>query len=284
MKRQSLGRGLDALINSGPESTDSSAGLTTIKVEYIKPNEYQPRKFFDKEKLEDLAQSLRENGMIQPIIVTHKDGENYELIAGERRLEAAKLANLVNVPVIIRSVSKQQQLQFAIIENIQREELNGIEEALAYKRLADEFQMTHNQISEIVGKSRVTITNSVRLLSLSKKIQDYIMVGKLTSGHARAILQVDESEREELAKSIIEQTLSVRKAESTAKQIIETKSKKKKKKTKKKDFESLNLEKKLTTKYNLKVTIQNNNNKGQITFHYKNKNELAELLQTFENE
>lgn len=276
-----LGKGLEALISTVPESTDISTGITTIKTDKIKPNRYQPRKKFNAEKLQELANSLKENGIIQPIIVTTKDEGEYELIAGERRLEASKLAGFSEIPVIIRSVSPKEQLQFAIIENVQREDLTAIEEAKAYQQLNDEFKLTHAQISEIVGKDRATITNFIRLLKLSDKVQMMILNDQISSGHARAILQVDEKFRDKFSQLIIKNKLSVRKAEEEAKYIKETESVSHSKK-KKEIIEIPELkvfEQNLKQKFNSKVKISDNNYKGKISFYYSSKDELNKLLE-----
>ena len=276
-----LGKGLEALISSVPESTDVSTGITTIKTDKIKPNRFQPRKLFNSEKLQELANSLKENGIIQPIIVTTKDEGEYELIAGERRLEASKLAGFSEIPVIIRSVSPKEQLQFAIIENVQREDLTAIEEATAYQQLNEEFKLTHAQISEIVGKDRATITNFIRLLKLSDNVQQMILNDQISSGHARAILQVNEELRDEFSQLILKNKLSVRKAEEEAKRIKETgsvsHSKKKKEVIEKPELKDY--EKDLKKKFNSKVKISDNNYKGKISFYYSSKDELDKLLE-----
>ncbi|MDP8203795.1 MAG: ParB/RepB/Spo0J family partition protein [Candidatus Tenebribacter mawsonii] len=276
-----LGKGLEALISAVPESTDVSTGITTIKTDQIKPNRYQPRKLFNNEKLQELANSLKENGIIQPIIVTTKDEGEYELIAGERRLEASKLAGFSEIPVIIRSVSPKEQLQFAIIENVQREDLTAIEEAKAYQQLNEEFKLTHAQISEIVGKDRATITNFIRLLKLSDDVQMMILNEQISSGHARAILQVDEELRDKFSQLIIKNKLSVRKAEEEAKRIKETGtvSPSKKKKEIIEIPELKELEKNLKQKFNSKVKISDNNYKGKVSFYYSSQDELNELLE-----
>ena len=276
-----LGKGLEALISSVPESTDVSTGITTIKTDQIKPNRYQPRKQFNSEKLQELANSLKENGIIQPIIVTTKDEGEYELIAGERRLEASKLAGFSEIPVIIRSVSPKEQLQFAIIENVQREDLTAIEEAKAYQQLNEEFKLTHAQISEIVGKDRATITNFIRLLKLSENVQQLILNDQISSGHARAILQVDEELRDKFSQLIIKNKLSVRRAEEEAKRIKETgsvsHSKKKKEVIEKPELKDY--EKDLKKKFDSKVKISDNNYKGKVSFYYSSKDELNKLLE-----
>jgi ParB family chromosome partitioning protein len=281
----SLGRGLDALIKEAPEAVDTSTGITTLKPEVIIPNRYQPRKVFDQERLQDLAQSLKENGMIQPIIVTTKDQREYELIAGERRLEAAKLAGFKEVPVIIRSVSEQEQLQYAIIENIQRENLNAVEEAKAYKRLKDEFQMTHEQISEIMGKDRATITNAMRLLKLDDSIQQMILDKVISAGHARAILMLEQENQLMLADRIVKEGLSVRQAEKIAKEYknsSETQTKRKASATK---YDFSNLENGLVERFGVKVKIsQQRNDKGKVTFFFDNPQQREKLLKLLAEE
>lgn len=272
-----LGRGLEALIRDIPERTNQATGITTVKVENISPNRYQPRKSFDQAKLKELSDSIKQNGIIQPIIVTKKDDSDYELIAGERRLEAAKLAGFEEVPVIIRSVSKKEQLQFAIIENIQRENLNAVEEAKAYQQLVEEFNMTHAQISEIMGKDRVTITNSLRLLRLSTGIQDYIINGELTAGHARAILQVDDSLQEGFAKYLAENSTSVRQAEELAKSWEQPRSHTRQ--VKPKMNTNVIEETELKQIYRVGVKIEDRNGKGKIIFKFGNDEEKKQLLE-----
>lgn len=274
-----LGRGLGALINFGLEKEDVTTGITTLKIDFIKPNRYQPRKIFNPEKLNELAISLKENGIIQPIIVTKQADSDYELVAGERRLEAAKLAGFNDVPVIIRSVSKKEQLQLAIIENVQREDLNGIEEAKAYKQLNTEFGLTHSEISNIVGKDRATISNLVRLLKLSNSIQNLVLMGKLSSGHARAILSVEEKLQNNFADFIIKHNLSVRKAEAEAKRLRESNiiAFPSKKYFRSNEFD--NYESELNKLYSLKVKISQNDKKGKISFYYNDEKELQILLE-----
>ncbi len=277
-----LGKGLDALISSGVESTDKTTGITTVKVDKIIPNRFQPRKEFDKQKLQELSNSLKESGIIQPIIVTKKDETQYELIAGERRLEASKLAGFEDIPVIIRSVSPRQQLQFAIIENVQREDLNAVEEAKAYQQLNGEFELTHTQIAEIVGKDRATISNLIRLLNLEDDIQQLVLNKVLTPGHARTILQVKEPLRKDFAELIIKEKLSVRKAEQAAKRIKETGSvaKQRPKPEKKTDFSKY--EKKLSGYWKTKISITGKKSSGKISLYYNSEKEFAKLLNMLE--
>lgn len=277
-----LGKGLEALINSGPESIDKTTGITTIKIDHIKPNRFQPRKIFNEKKLQELANSLKENGIIQPIIVTKRDDSQYELVAGERRLEASRLAGYDEIPVIIRSVSPKEQLLFSIIENVQREDLTAIEEAKAYQQLNEDFELTHAQISEIVGKDRVTITNLIRLLKLSENIQQLILNDKLSPGHARAILQVDEDLQEEFASLILRNILSVRKAELEAKRIKETGTVSKQKTTSPVIPEFKDYENKLRKLYKTKVKISGKNDNGRISFYYNSEKGLENLLNLLE--
>ncbi len=285
MSRESLGKGLDALFSNGPESTDRTIGITTLKISSIIPNRYQPRKVFDPDKLAELALSIKSNGILQPVIVTRNTDNQYELVAGERRLEAAKIANIDEIPVIIRSITPQEQLQYAIIENIQREDLNAIEEAKAYHRLNEEFGLTHSQISEIVGKDRTTISNLIRLLKLNEDIQMMILEGKLSSGHARAILQVPVDMQQEFAEIIVKKQLSVRSAEETARKMISRAnvSHPEKSINSRETAESLKKwESKLYKDYSVKVSIINNNNKGRISFFFNSKEEMDTLLKSLQ--
>ncbi|MDN5353611.1 MAG: ParB family transcriptional regulator, chromosome partitioning protein [Candidatus Cloacimonadota bacterium] len=281
-----LGRGLDALLQSLPETTDKATGITTVGVEHIVPNRYQPRKVFDEDKLRELAESIQQNGLIQPVIVTKRDDtDKYELVAGERRLQAAKLAGLDKIPVIIRSISKREQLQLAIIENVQREDLNPIEEAMAYQQLVNDFGFTHAKIAELVGKDRATITNFLRLLKLQKVVQQLMLAEKLSPGHARAILQVKAELQEEFANYIVDNKLSVRKAEAKAKKIKKTGAVQTPLTLNSESEEKhLNAEKEsmLERMFNVKVKISDSAKKGKISFYYNSENELDRLLKSFE--
>jgi ParB family transcriptional regulator, chromosome partitioning protein len=279
-----LGRGLEALLESGAESVDPTTGITTVDIGQIYPNPYQPRRLFDPDKLRELAKSIKENGLIQPIIVTKKDQTHYELIAGERRLEAAKLAGFQEMPVIIRSVSKRQQLQFAIIENIQREDLNAIEEAKAFQQLHDEFGMTHAQISEILAKDRATVTNTLRLLQLNDSVQSMVMDGRITAGHARAILSVDPAIQDAFADIIHKQRLTVRQAESRA-QKLRAGGELHPSPTATPPSPSLQeFHGRLRRKYKARVRISEKGERGRVTFYYKNAEERDRLLEQLAGE
>ena len=219
MNRKALGKGINALIPDFemgvPESHENESVKTTeLLIDEISPNRFQPRKYFDDEKLEELVTSVRENGVLQPVLVQKSD-TGYELVVGERRWRASKKAGLKKIPVVIREVTDAQALELAIIENIHRQDLNPIEEAEAYARLADEFALTQEMIAEKVGKSRTAVTNTLRLLKLSRNIKEDLISGKLSMGHARALLGLDNAgQMEALRKEIFKQDLTVRQTES----------------------------------------------------------------------
>jgi len=267
-----LGRGLSALIPENNLEQTPQLGITNLPIESIKPNRYQPRKTIDPEKLAELTESIKENGIIQPLIVTKTSSSEYELVAGERRLEAAKQAGLEKVPVVIRSVSKKEQLQLALIENIQREDLNPVEEAIAYNTLVEDFGLTHSQISEIVGKDRATVTNSLRLLKLPEEVKQMLVSGELNSGLARAVLSVKQELQKSFAEYIVKYNLTVRQAEEKAKNF--SPDKKEEPEKVKTNTRNQELEKELNNLFHLKVKVQENNGKGKITLVYKSPEEL----------
>jgi len=212
-KPKGLGRGLDALLGA---ADDSPAGerLATLRVDQIRPGKYQPRTRMDRQALEELAASIRSQGLMQPVVVRAVDGgEGYELIAGERRWRAAQIAGLAEVPAIVRKVRDDAALAMSLIENIQREELNPIEEAMGIQRLLDEFHLTHEQAADAVGRSRSATTNLLRLLKLAKPVRDMVMEGTLEMGHARALLALDAARQIEAAHHIAAKDLSVRATE-----------------------------------------------------------------------
>ncbi|MBW6516654.1 MAG: ParB/RepB/Spo0J family partition protein [Candidatus Cloacimonetes bacterium] len=278
-----LGRGLDALIPTGDESIDRSTRITTVKINKIKPNPYQPRMNIDQEKLQELANSLIESGMIQPIIVNKKEDSEYELIAGERRLEAAKLAGFTEVPVIIRSVSPKEQLQYALIENIQRENLNPIEEAKAYEQLQKQFKLTHNDIAKYVGKDRSTVTNSIRLLKLEPTVQEAIVQERLTQGHARVLLQLKPSEQLSFAKDIIHKQLSVRQTEVKISNYIAGRKIGKKDVNEDKKKYYAKITDSLQKSFTLPVKINPKSEGGSITFTFKSDEQFQKLIKRLLN-
>ncbi|HST53327.1 MAG TPA: ParB/RepB/Spo0J family partition protein [Pyrinomonadaceae bacterium] len=220
MTRRALGRGLSALLSDRPAMTNEE--MTEVDIDLIEPNSFQPRTNFNEERLEELAQSIRSNGVIQPLLVRKITGEKYQLVAGERRWRAAQRANLQRVPCVIKEIPEDKMLELALIENIQRQELNAIEEAYAYKRLIETLEITQEVLAQRVGRDRTFITNYLRLLRLPEDIQHLVESEKLSMGHARALLGVDDPDiQRKLAKNILDKGLSVRQTERAIKEIIE---------------------------------------------------------------
>ena len=256
-----------------------------LKVSEIEPNQDQPRKAFDQEQLEELADSIRKYGVLQPLLV-QKKGESYEIIAGERRWRAAKLAGLKTIPVVIREYSPQQAMEIALIENVQREDLNPIEEARAYQRLMQEFSLKQEEIAERVSKNRTTITNSMRLLNLAPEVQQMLVEGRITSGHARALLAVaDPYQQLELAKKVEAERMSVREVEKAVKLL--GKEKKEKKKSQVDEAVELvfqDMENRMKTVMGTKVNIsRKDKSKGKIEIEYYSEAELERLVELIES-
>ena len=256
-----------------------------VKVTAIEPNREQPRKDFNEEAMEELAESMKVFGVLQPLLV-QKKGDYYEIIAGERRWRAAKLAGLKEVPVVIREYTKQQTMEIALIENVQREDLNPIEEAKAYQRLIQEFELKQEEIAARVGKNRVTITNSMRLLKLDERVQDLLVQNQITGGHARALLSVEDGQLQyELAGKIIAENLSVRETE----KLVKSLSKKKNPKEKKVEDESLtlifrDLEERMKSAMGTKVSInRKDKNKGRVEIEYYSESELERIVELIES-
>src|SRR5919205_739439 len=219
MTRRALGRGLSALLSDKPATT--SEEMVEVDLDLIEPNNFQPRTNFDEERLEQLAQSIRANGIIQPLLVRRLSADKYQLVAGERRWRAAQRAGLHRVPCVVKEIPEDKMLELALIENIQRQELNAIEEAQAYKRLIETLGLTQEMVAQRVGRDRTFITNYLRLLRLPEDIQQLLSEEKLTAGHARALLGVDDEEiQRNLANKIIEKGFSVRETERAIKNII----------------------------------------------------------------
>lgn len=216
-KLKGLGRGLDALLAGDVGSVGEADSLLMLKVGQLRPGKYQPRSYMDDEALKTLASSIKTQGIMQPILVRHIDDEHYEIIAGERRWRASQIAGLEEVPVLVREIADESALAMALIENIQRENLNPLEEAQGIKRLVDEFDMTHEKAAEAVGRSRVAVSNLLRLLTLCAPVQDMLMHNKLGMGHARALIGLDNALQVMLAGKIIQNNLSVREVEELVK-------------------------------------------------------------------
>jgi len=277
-----LGRGLGALIPSQSSEGESKNEIKKIDIEKINSNPYQPREDFNEELLEDLSYSIQEHGLIQPITVREKARGKYQLVAGERRWRAAKLAGLDEIAAIVQRYSNQQMMEVALIENLQREDLNPIEEAKAYKRLIEEFDLIQAEVAESVGKSRSAISNSLRLLNLAPKVQEFVSRETLTVGHARTLLALDTfEEQSEVAKEIIENGLSVRETERLIKSLTTDEVEKEKKKTdhKQKDPNITVIEDRLRKRLGTPVNIKHGKNKGQIVIEYYSEEELARVLE-----
>ncbi|MDD4504317.1 MAG: ParB/RepB/Spo0J family partition protein [Clostridiaceae bacterium] len=278
VNKRGLGKGLGALIPESEESDKNS--IIEIKITDIEANEMQPRKAFDDETLADLSESIKEHGVVQPIIV-RKVGNTYQIIAGERRWRASRIAGKRTIPAIVKECSNLEVMELALIENLQREDLNSIEEAQAYKSLIEEYDMTQEDISKKIGKSRPAIANSLRLLQLPQVIKNLIAEGKITQGHARALLAISGEKRQlEVAEKIINEQLNVRQIEKMAK---DTKVKKKKQAPLNNyQIEINQLEERLKAALGTKVTIQHKNNKGRIEIEYYSNEDLDRILDLLE--
>ena len=276
-KKNVLGKGLDSLIpeNIKVEKNEPAGKELLIRISDIEPNKEQPRKKFDEDALNELAESIKQYGIIQPIVVTKPKNGFYEIIAGERRWRAAKLAGLKEVPVIIKDYSNIEIVEIALIENIQRENLNPIEEAIAYKRLLTEFNLKQDEVAERVSKSRVAITNSMRLLNLDERVQEILINEMISMGHARALLGIEDGDEQyNLAMRVFDEKLSVRDIE----KIVKAKNNKKKvEKPKEKEVLYQDLEEKLKSIFGTKVTINNKGNKGKIEIEYYSKEDLERI-------
>ena len=269
--KKGLGRGLSSLIGE----TKVENKTNNLNLAEIVPNKYQPRKNFDEENLNDLVNSIKERGVIQPIIVrkSNTDNSKYEIIAGERRWLAAQKAGLHDIPVVVTDADDLKSLEFAIVENVQRHDLNPLEEAQGYKRLIDEFAYDQDKVSKFIGKSRSYISNSLRLLNLPKEVLDFVEQKKITAGHAKILVGLDNATF--LANKFIEKKLSVRQAENLVKIFRKTK----RNTSSKVDSNIRDLENSISEKIGLSVSIKNNkNNKGTISFYYKELDQLNKII------
>ena len=274
--KKGLGRGLSSLLGDSSQKVETNK----IPIQDILRNQFQPRKNFNKSSLEELANSIKEQGVIQPIVVRPSSSQNgkYEIIAGERRWLASQNAGLHEVPVVILNVDDVKSLEFAIVENVQRQDLNPVEESRGYQRLVDDFNYNQDKLSKFIGKSRSYIANSLRLLSLPSEVLEMVEQGNLSAGHARSLIGLNNSI--ELAKKIIQKKLSVRQSENLAKQYRD----KKFKLISKKDPNILDLQKTLEEKTGLNISITNKkNNSGTITFEYKDLDQLDKIIKAIKN-
>ena len=267
------------------KTAGSKSGAMFVKISSVEPNINQPRKQFDEDALLELSESIKQYGILQPLLVSDKK-DYYEIIAGERRWRAAKLAGLKEVPVIVKEFTDQELVEISLIENIQREDLNPVEEAMAYKRLIDEFHLKQDEVAERVGKSRTAVTNSMRLLKLSEKVQQMLIDEMITAGHARAILAISDKEKQEtVAMKVFDEKLSVRETEALVKRMLEPpKTEKKSKFTTAEDAIYESLEEKMKSIMGTRVQIhRKKNDKGKIEIEYYSKDELERIIYLFES-
>ena len=282
MAKSGLGKGLGSLISEANHEVSAIKADSNLPLSSITPNPNQPRKIFEPEALAELANSIKQNGILQPILV-RKKGVKYEIVAGERRYQAAKLAKLKDVPVIIREVSDEEILQLALIENLQRSNLNPIEEARGYKQLIKKNKMTQEELAKVLSKSRSAITNTVRLLDLPESVQQYMLDGSLSAGHARAILAVPTEEgREKLAQKVVEEHLSVRQTESLAPLFSGEKGETKPRKATPQSFKRAARQLRLALDTNVRVKQVRGKNKIEIEF--KDEDDLARILDSFKSD
>lgn len=294
-KRKGLGRGLDALLgnslganassstNSGPEeqtlSTEAKQdeSLKTVPVDLIQRGKYQPRRDMHPEALEELAASIKAQGVMQPIVIRPISADKYEIIAGERRWRATQLAGLDTIPAVIRDVPDEAAIAMALIENIQREDLNPIEEAVALKRLQDEFELTHQEVANAVGKSRTAVTNLLRLMSLDSEVKKLLEHGDIEMGHARSVLSLEPLQQRDVGQQVVSKSLSVRQTEALVRRLLEDKEKIKPKTVSSPDLQKL--EEGLSEKVGVPVMIQHSaKGKGKLVLKYNNLDELDGIL------
>ena len=280
MPKLNEGVGLNALIGRN-NIINQENSIENLPLDLIDPNPYQPRKNFDQEKLTELCNNIKKHGVLQPILVRKKADNRYELIAGERRFRASKLAGLLSIPVNIRELNDKESLEIALIENIQREDINSVETAMGYRRLMDEFGYTQENLSFVIGKSRSSIANTLRLLTLPETILDMITRKEITEGHGRAILSVPEDRREEFAQYITDNKLSVRRAEEEAENYkpapVDDTSSPKTKYVRVKPFVS-NAKRFFTNYFKVKVRISEREGKGKITIPFDSEEELNSII------
>lgn len=287
--KKGLGKGLDIMIpeqiiENKSDQKDNVSRETLIRISDIEPNKTQPRKRFDEDALQELADSIKQYGVIQPLIL-QKRGKSYEIIAGERRWRAARIAGLKEVPAIIKDYSPQEVVEIALIENIQREDLNPIEEAQTYQRLIKEFDLKQDEVAERVSKSRAAVTNSMRLLKLDERVQQMLIDEMLSSGHARALLAIEDNDMQyNLACKIFDEKLNVRETEKLVKKASEEKPKKEVAVTAEDDFVYRDIENKIRSIVGTKVVIhKKSNNKGSIELEYYSTEELERIIDLFES-
>ncbi|MGH1486642.1 MAG: ParB/RepB/Spo0J family partition protein [Cellvibrionaceae bacterium] len=291
-KRKGLGRGLDALLGGATNNTTTTAAsseeneasspekdeeLKHVPVDLIQRGKYQPRRDMHPEALEELAESIKAQGVMQPIVIRPISSDKYEIIAGERRWRATQLAGLDKIPAVIRHVNDEAAIAMALIENIQREDLNPIEEAMALKRLQDEFELTHQEVAHAVGKSRTAVTNLLRLIALDSEVKKLLEHGDIEMGHARSVLSLEPLQQRDVAQQVVGKALSVRQTEAIVRRILEYKKQIKPKTVVNPDLQKL--EEGLGEKIGVPVSIQHSaKGKGKLIFNYNNLDELDGIL------
>ena len=288
-KKRALGKGMDALFGNEigmPDAKDQEIeGIQLLPLDHIKPNTNQPRRMFDTESLKELAESIRQQGVVQPILAEKLNEAEYYIIAGERRWRAAKLAGLNKIPVMIREFNEEQKLEITLVENIQREDLTPIEEATAYSRLMETLGLSQQKVAEKVGKNRSTVANSLRLLRLSQPIKDALDEGKISAGHARALLSIeDESKRETLFTRVLEESLSVRETENATaltydKEEITPQNNTQPAQIMTKDPELVYIEEKIIEKLGTKVILKGSMSRGKIEISWYNPEDLDRIYE-----
>ncbi|WP_337880911.1 ParB/RepB/Spo0J family partition protein [Rheinheimera sp.] len=285
LKKRGLGRGLDALLTTKPaleqqaqtENSLSANELKKLPIEWLKPGKYQPRKDMSQDALDDLANSIRAQGVIQPIVVRQLATESYEIIAGERRWRASQLAQLSEIPCIVKDVPDEAAVAIALIENIQREDLNAMEEAVALQRLLDEFELTHQQVADAVGKSRTTVTNLLRLNALNDDVKLLLEHGDIEMGHARALLALDGLMQSDAARTVAAKQMTVRDTENLVRKLLEPTPQPE---PKAKDPDVASLEQRLSERFSAPVLINyNKKGKGNLVISYTSLDELDGILQ-----
>lgn len=279
IKAKGLGRGLDALLGND-EAASSSDALLEVPVGFLRPGRFQPRTRMDTDAISELADSIRHQGVLQPILVRPVGPNQYEIIAGERRWRAAQKADLMSVPVLVRQIPDENALAIALVENIQREDLNSIEEAAGLQRLIDEFHMTHESAAKAVGRSRSAVSNLLRLLALSAVVRDLLMDGKLEMGHARALLPLEGAAQVECAQQIAQRRLSVREAERLVAALLNPRDAERRKARRRIDRDTQRLQDELSDRLGTSVQLRPGPGKsgGQIVIHYTDLDQLDALL------
>lgn len=286
-RKPRLGRGLDALLGAVSEVKESPRDedrLKELPVDLIQRGKYQPRSQMNQEALEELADSIRAQGVVQPIVVRPVDASRYEIIAGERRWRAAQMAGLHQVPVIVKDIPDEAAIAVALIENIQREDLNPVEEAVGLQRLIDEFGLTHQQVAETVGRSRTAVTNLLRLLSLNHVARDLLENGDIDMGHARCLLPLDESLQVDLAREVARKGMSVRQTEAKARQLLQTNNENSERKpaSSARSADIISLEQSISEKLGAKVKLDHKKSgKGRLIIEYHSNDELEGIMEKF---